>query len=171
MKKANKRILLSSPTMHKEELDFIHEAFDKNWVAPLGFNCDGFENEMVKYLGWGNAFATIGALESYLLKYWNESFNLSENNMKNIMKKYGINGSEWDPNDDGANDSLIPFFKHFVVGAWFVIFSVDFSIGHDTTKIFEAFVIHSKQGDMKTLFVMFLSFIGTFSSCNIGFQA
>ena len=48
------------------------------------------------------AFATIGALESYLLKYWNESFDLSENNMKNIMKKYGINGSEWDPNKDGG---------------------------------------------------------------------
>lgn len=46
----NKRILLSSPTMHGEEQEYIKEAFDKNWIAPLGFNCDGFEQEMSAYL-------------------------------------------------------------------------------------------------------------------------
>lgn len=46
----NKRILLSSPTMHSEEMQFVREAFDKNWIAPLGFNCDGFESEMCTYL-------------------------------------------------------------------------------------------------------------------------
>ena len=45
-----KRIGLPTPTMHGDEMKFIQEAFDKNWIAPLGFNCDGFENEMVKYL-------------------------------------------------------------------------------------------------------------------------
>ena len=47
---ANQRIWLSSPTMHGEEMGYIKEAFDKNWVAPLGFNCDGFEQEMIAYL-------------------------------------------------------------------------------------------------------------------------
>lgn len=47
---ADKRILLSSPTMHNEEMEFIKEAFEKNWIAPLGFNCDGFEKEMGEYL-------------------------------------------------------------------------------------------------------------------------
>lgn len=46
-----KRIHLSTPTMHSEEMRFIEEAFDSNWVAPLGFNCDGFESEMREYLG------------------------------------------------------------------------------------------------------------------------
>ncbi|MEG0504688.1 MAG: aminotransferase class I/II-fold pyridoxal phosphate-dependent enzyme [Raoultibacter sp.] len=46
----NGRIRLSSPTMHGEEMQYIQEAFDKNWVAPLGFNCDGFEAEMADYL-------------------------------------------------------------------------------------------------------------------------
>ena len=32
-------------------MQFIQEAFDKNWIAPLGFNCDGFEIEMSDYLG------------------------------------------------------------------------------------------------------------------------
>ena len=45
-----KRILLSSPTIHDEEMIYIKEAFEKNWVAPLGFNCDGFENEVDAYL-------------------------------------------------------------------------------------------------------------------------
>lgn len=47
------RILLSSPTMHSEEMEYIKEAFQKNWIAPLGFNCDGFENEMGEYLSEG----------------------------------------------------------------------------------------------------------------------
>lgn len=47
----DKRILLSSPTMHSEEQEYIKEAFEKNWIAPLGFNCDGFEKEMIEYLG------------------------------------------------------------------------------------------------------------------------
>ena len=50
MKRREKRILLATPTMHGEEMGFIKEAFDKNWIAPLGFNCDNFEIEMIKYL-------------------------------------------------------------------------------------------------------------------------
>lgn len=46
-----KSILLSTPTMHTEEIEYIKEAFDRNWVAPLGFNCDAFEKEVVQYLG------------------------------------------------------------------------------------------------------------------------
>ncbi len=48
-----KRILLSTPTMHKEEMEYVKEAFDKNWIAPLGFNCDNFEKEMDAYLCQG----------------------------------------------------------------------------------------------------------------------
>ncbi len=51
-----KRIYLSSPTMHGEELQFIHEAFDSNWVAPLGPNVNAFEAEFAEYLG-GNVHA------------------------------------------------------------------------------------------------------------------
>ena len=50
---AQKRIPLATPTMHEEEMGFIQEAFDKNWIAPLGFNCDNFEKEMAEYLGEG----------------------------------------------------------------------------------------------------------------------
>lgn len=46
----NGRIRLASPTMHGEEIEYIKEAFEKNWIAPLGFNCDGFETEVAEYL-------------------------------------------------------------------------------------------------------------------------
>lgn len=45
------RIPLSTPTMHGEEINYVKEAFDRNWIAPLGFNCDSFEAEMSTYLG------------------------------------------------------------------------------------------------------------------------
>ena len=37
-----KRIYLSSPHMGGEELEFIQQAFDTNWIAPLGANVNGF---------------------------------------------------------------------------------------------------------------------------------
>lgn len=47
----NKRIYLSSPTMHGDEMRYIKEAFDTNWVAPLGKNVDEFEKEISAYVG------------------------------------------------------------------------------------------------------------------------
>lgn len=47
----NKRIYLSPPHMSGFENQFIQEAFDQNWIAPLGPNVDGFEREMAEYLG------------------------------------------------------------------------------------------------------------------------
>ena len=45
------KIWLSSPTMHGEEQIFVKEAFDTNWVAPLGKNVTEFENEMAAFIG------------------------------------------------------------------------------------------------------------------------
>lgn len=50
-----KRIYLSSPTMHDEEKDFVKEAFDTNWIAPLGPNVTAFEKEMSAYAKTGYA--------------------------------------------------------------------------------------------------------------------
>ena len=36
------KIWLSSPHMGGKELKYINEAFDKNWIAPLGPNVTGF---------------------------------------------------------------------------------------------------------------------------------
>ncbi len=52
-----KRIYLSSPTMHGEEQSYVKEAFDTNWVAPLGPNVNAFEKEIAAYTGCGHAAA------------------------------------------------------------------------------------------------------------------
>ncbi|MBQ3498090.1 MAG: DegT/DnrJ/EryC1/StrS family aminotransferase [Clostridia bacterium] len=55
----NKRIFLSSPNMSSQgyEMEYIKLAFDTNWIAPLGQNVDGFENEMCVYTGAKQAAA------------------------------------------------------------------------------------------------------------------
>ncbi|HRU42820.1 MAG TPA: DegT/DnrJ/EryC1/StrS family aminotransferase, partial [Candidatus Diapherotrites archaeon] len=56
---ANKRIYLSSPHMSDEgyEMQYIQEAFDTNWIAPLGKNVNEFENELAARLGVKSAVA------------------------------------------------------------------------------------------------------------------
>ena len=44
------KIWLSSPHMGGTEQDYINEAFKENWIAPLGPNVTGFENDLKKYL-------------------------------------------------------------------------------------------------------------------------
>ncbi|MBT9168095.1 MAG: putative pyridoxal phosphate-dependent aminotransferase EpsN [Syntrophomonadaceae bacterium] len=50
---ARARIYLSSPHMSDEgyELQYIREAFDANWIAPLGKNVDEFEREFAGCVG------------------------------------------------------------------------------------------------------------------------
>ncbi|MDR6846151.1 DegT/DnrJ/EryC1/StrS family aminotransferase [Flavobacterium granuli] len=49
----NQKIWLSSPHMGGTELNYIHEAFDTNWIAPLGANITEFEHDLEKYLSHG----------------------------------------------------------------------------------------------------------------------
>ena len=51
------RIYLSSPHMGGYEQAFIKEAFDTNWIAPLGANVDNFEKEVAEYVGVKHAAA------------------------------------------------------------------------------------------------------------------
>lgn len=55
--KNEKRILLASPHMSGLEMAYIKEAFVTNWIAPLGPNVTGFENEICAYTGAGYADA------------------------------------------------------------------------------------------------------------------
>jgi len=65
----NKRIFLATPTTHQEEQKYIKEAFDTNWVAPLGANVDGFENELAAYIGCGHAAALSAGTAALHLAY------------------------------------------------------------------------------------------------------
>ncbi|WMJ16356.1 aminotransferase class I/II-fold pyridoxal phosphate-dependent enzyme [Geobacillus proteiniphilus] len=51
------RIFLSPPHMSGNEQKYINEAFETNWIAPLGPNVDAFEKELAEYVGSKGAAA------------------------------------------------------------------------------------------------------------------
>lgn len=57
----NDKIWLSSPHMSEEgyELEYVQSAFDSNWIAPLGPNVNGFEEELANKVGAKHAVALI----------------------------------------------------------------------------------------------------------------
>ena len=57
----NDKIWLSSPHMGGNELKYIHEAFDANWVAPLGPNVNGFEADIERFLNSDIKVAALSA--------------------------------------------------------------------------------------------------------------
>lgn len=57
---SNTKIYLSKPHLGTEELTFVHQAFDTNWIAPLGPNVNGFEADLQEY----NKVAHAAALSS-----------------------------------------------------------------------------------------------------------
>lgn len=56
-----KRIWLSLAHMGGEEQKFVQEAFDTNWVAPLGPNVNGFEADLKAYLGGDKHVVALSA--------------------------------------------------------------------------------------------------------------
>lgn len=55
------KIWLSSPHMGGGEMKYIQEAFDNNWVAPLGKNVDEFEVAIENYIGEGKFAAALSS--------------------------------------------------------------------------------------------------------------
>ena len=62
---SKEKIWLSSPHMGGTELEYINQAFEANWIAPLGPNVTGFEDAIKKYLKNGtNEPVEVAALSS-----------------------------------------------------------------------------------------------------------
>lgn len=53
----NEKIWLSSPHMGEMEQQYVKQAFDTNWIAPLGPHVDGFEGDLVAFTKTGHAAA------------------------------------------------------------------------------------------------------------------
>jgi len=51
IKNMNPKIWLSSPHMGTAEFNFVKEAFDTNWIAPLGPHVNGFEHDLEAFTG------------------------------------------------------------------------------------------------------------------------
>ncbi|MBP3620751.1 MAG: aminotransferase class I/II-fold pyridoxal phosphate-dependent enzyme, partial [Lachnospiraceae bacterium] len=56
-KRFDKRIWLSSPTMHGDEERYVQEAFDTNWVSTVGENLNQLEQQVADYVGCGYTVA------------------------------------------------------------------------------------------------------------------
>ena len=57
----NSKIWLSSPHMGGNEQGFVNEAFATNWVAPLGPNVTGFEQDLENYVGENSNIAALSS--------------------------------------------------------------------------------------------------------------
>lgn len=57
----NTKIWLSSPHMGGNEQKYVNEAFAENWVAPLGPNVNGFEEDLESFLGQDSKVAALSA--------------------------------------------------------------------------------------------------------------
>ena len=83
MIKTDKRVILCLAHMSGNEMQYIQEAFDSNWVVPLGPNVNAFEEELRRFvmskpvkLSWENESYpnTIQPHENDPDKLWSESF-------------------------------------------------------------------------------------------------
>ena len=57
IKPFEKRIWLASPVMHGDELKWIHDAFDKNWITTAGENINEIEKQLSALIGMNYAVA------------------------------------------------------------------------------------------------------------------
>lgn len=57
----NTKLWLSSPHIGDKEFKYVKEAFDTNWIAPLGPHVDGFERDLEIYLGRDVYVAALSA--------------------------------------------------------------------------------------------------------------
>ncbi|CAK8723798.1 dTDP-4-amino-4,6-dideoxygalactose transaminase [Candidatus Electrothrix aarhusensis] len=68
---SSRRIFLSAPHMGEKELDFIHEAFASNYIAPVGPQIEAFEQEFAETVGAKYAVAVSSGTAALhlLLRY------------------------------------------------------------------------------------------------------
>ena len=67
MRDPSQRIYLSSPHMGGEEMTYVKEAFDSNWIAPLGPQVEAFERECAEHAGVKAALALSSGTAAALL--------------------------------------------------------------------------------------------------------
>lgn len=60
------KIWLSSPHLSGNEMKYIQDAFDKNWITSIGDNIDGFESDIQKALNTSNLIVALNSCTSVL---------------------------------------------------------------------------------------------------------
>ena len=73
----DKKVYLSSPTMHREEFLYVKEAFDTNWLSTVGKNIDEIEKISIEKI--------IYQIRNAMLEEYN---SINEPNNTDIIDKY-----------------------------------------------------------------------------------
>ena len=73
----NKRIYLCLAHMSGNEMDYIQEAFDTNWVVPLGPNVNGFEADLEEFVNGLKVNGAAGEKKIVDFSVGNAAVNLS----------------------------------------------------------------------------------------------
>ncbi len=60
------KIWLSSPHLSGNEMKYIQDAFDKNWITSIGDNIEGFESDIQKALNTSNPVVALNSCTSVL---------------------------------------------------------------------------------------------------------
>ncbi|MDR1682340.1 MAG: aminotransferase class I/II-fold pyridoxal phosphate-dependent enzyme [Candidatus Symbiothrix sp.] len=60
------RIWISPPHLSGKEIDFVKDAFDKNWITTMGDNVTGFENDLQSFLGGNSEVVALNSGTSAL---------------------------------------------------------------------------------------------------------
>jgi dTDP-4-amino-4,6-dideoxygalactose transaminase len=68
-KTRTERIFLSPPHLGTEELNFVRQAFESNYIAPLGPMVDAFEREFAEYIGIKHCAAVSSGTAA--MPWWN----------------------------------------------------------------------------------------------------
>ena len=84
-------ILKNISILYGTELKYIHEAFESNWVAPLGPNVNGFENDLEQYVGQDSKLSVLESWCSELGLKMNEiAFIGDDRNDLKVMEAVGL---------------------------------------------------------------------------------
>ena len=57
LKPFENKVWLATPTMHGEELKYMQEAYDTNWMSTVGANINEVEKQVCEMIGCGHAVA------------------------------------------------------------------------------------------------------------------
>jgi len=77
--------------MSGEEARFVHEAFESNYIAPLGPQVDAFEKELAEHVGAKGALASSSGTAAMHLEIEFRDWGPSEIRPSTISRSYGVN--------------------------------------------------------------------------------
>lgn len=97
------KVWLSSPTMHGDELKYITEAYETNWMSTVGENINEIERQMAEKIGCGYAVALSCGTSALHLAMKLAGIKPGDEYVRLSLERYPLGGSHgavaWFPED------------------------------------------------------------------------